>query len=503
MRSSRGRIAAAAGALVLLGAGGTAALAGDVGRSGHSIDTRAVFTPFENFTPVPASSACVGEGGGRQSQPFVIPAGYTQQVFAEETDNRLEDLWDMHTQNESGVDAGRFVYRTHEVGGQAPGDPRLGAGGGVSVTDLTTGTTQMLAERNDWEAFDGLVWTPWGTLLAAEERITQTFRDPQVPNASGGLVYEFFLDRDDPSKLDPSRETIVAGDGTSDTVRDGIRARPALGAKSHEGLRFDKRGNLYGISESRGQTTANQAGAIFRFVPDAEGDLSSGELAALQTADRRYGEGRWIVLDRAAVQVDADREAEQKGANSYQRPEDVETGESTGKDSNNGQATVYVAITEGSENGVMAIDIRKAGRPYAYPYAGPAAGNAQNPEFLNADNIALDRAGNLVIQEDPPSNPGGADVWIAAPPSGSNGRSTNGPSDHRPAASVARFATLKDCAAESSGGYFAMKGTEQWVEGTPYEGLITDESLFLHRMHSGETTTADQSVAITPTRSGG
>ena len=321
----------AAGALGALGGtaalGGSAALAADDSRrGGQSIDTKADLTPFDQFTPLPNSSPCVGELSGRQAQPFVIPEGFEQQVVAEEGDrgtNTNTDNWDMSTQNEFGKDAGRYVYRTHEN--------RRGQASQVSLTDLQTGQSKVLAERQDWEAFDGIVWTPWGTILAAEEVITASARDPQAPQAVAGLVYEFFIDRDDPSKLDPSRERIAPGDGTSDTVQDGIRVRPALGAKSHEGMRFDRRGNLYGIAESRGRTTAGQSGGIFRFVPDRKGDLSTGRLQAFQSPNRQDGEGVWVDLDRTQVQIDADREAETKGANEYQRPEDVETGQSTGK----------------------------------------------------------------------------------------------------------------------------------------------------------------------------
>jgi len=101
-------VALAAG---ILGVVATTAPADDGGHNRNAIDTRADFTPFEAFKPLAASSPCTGEPGGRQSKPFVIPAGYQQQVFAEETDNRLEDLWDMHTQNESGKDRGRYGHR--------------------------------------------------------------------------------------------------------------------------------------------------------------------------------------------------------------------------------------------------------------------------------------------------------------------------------------------------------------------------------------------------------
>jgi len=153
--------ALAAGAL---GVAGTAALADEGDRkgfkNGRAIDTEADFTPFERFKPLAASTPCTGEASGRQSQPFLLPPGYRQQVVAEEPPgfrsqglNQNSDVWDMNTQNEFGKDAGRYVYRTHE-NRDKPSQ--------VSLTDLKTGRSRILAERADWEAFDGIVWTPPG-----------------------------------------------------------------------------------------------------------------------------------------------------------------------------------------------------------------------------------------------------------------------------------------------------------------------------------------------------
>ncbi len=228
-----------------------------------------------------------------------------------------------------------------------------------------------------------------------------------------------------------------------------------MGSKSHEGVRFDERGNLYGIAESRGRTTAGVAGAIFRFVPDRKGDLSQGQLQAFDSPNGQDGEGSWIALDRTLAQVDADREAENRGANECMRPEDVETGQSTGRDKNNKGNTVYVAITEGDDEGVLSIDLSSGERPFAYDYVGKQAGNASEAQGFDApDNLALDRKGNLVIAEDPPVNPTGADYFVAEPPRG-NGKGRKGSKRHRPALTVQRFASLKDCIGEPSGPYFA------------------------------------------------
>lgn len=468
------------GALALLATGslGAVAFADDRGTQRSEIDTKANATPFARFAPLATSSTCTGS----VDQPFALPPGYSQQVIAQEGDGGSGDLYDMNTQNETGVDAGRYVYRPHEVGGA----------GQVSVTDLRTGVTRVLAQRPDWERLDGIVWTPWGTLLVDEETNRAAAPDPDAPQATAGLVYELFVDPADPSRLN-------AGD-PRDTVgaRDGIAVRPALGSKAHEGMRFDGRGYLYGISES-------SPGGIFRFVPDRPGDLSSGQLSALRTPSGHDGAGEWVALDRAAVQVQAQAEANRVGANGYSRPEDVETGQSTGVDRNNGGDTLYVAITGTDE--VMAVDLRSPTSPYAYDYVYSAshsatsagAPNAPAGEFSSPDNLALDGFGNLAIAEDPGGTPPGKtkgdDVWVAPPPRGEG--------DHQPAREVQRFASLRDCIAEPTGIYYAMRTTGDYTEGTPWADTVTGRSLLVNRQHAGQGTTRDQLVAIAPARGRG
>ena len=454
-------------AIGMAAAGVLALGAASVGQAMEAKNTAADYTPGDKFEPLAASSPCVGA----LDDPFVLPSGYDQQVVAQEPEGGTVDLWDMNTQNEFGKDAGRYVYRTHEVG--AP------PGSQVSVTDLQTGETEVLAQRADWERFDGIVWTPWGTILAAEETLQATVRDPQVPEAEAGLVYEIFVDPNDPSKLDT--------DNPLDNVApfdDGIAVRPALGSKSHEGMRFDRRGYHYGISESF-------PGGIFRFIPDTRGDLSEGQLQVLKTENGRTGQGTWVNIPDEEARVNAQTAASARGANGYNRPEDVETGESTGVDKNNGGNTLYVAMTGTDE--VIAVDLSSKNSPFAYQYVGAEAGNAAPPEFDSPDNLALDRQGNLAITEDPggvpPAKMMGDDIWIAEPQGGRR----------QPAGEVARFASIKDCIAEPTGVYFALEGTSEFTAGTPREALVTDESLFVNRQHAGQGTVLDQFVSIAPT----
>jgi hypothetical protein len=406
----------------------------------------ATIGPFQ-FTPVPASYACTVPGGD-PAQPLLLPPGYTQSIVASEP--AFADAIDMNTQNESGPDRGRYLYR-----------PSEGSIGEVSVTDLETGITKRIAFRPDWENMDPIVWTPWGTLLVGEESNVQSRKDPQYPNAIGGLMYELYLSDGDP------------------TTVDRIVARPALGAKAHEGNRFDAQGNHYGISESN-------PGFIFRFVPDVKGDLSSGQLYALKVLDEssdRTGEAIWIPLDRAAVQIDARAAALAAGATGYNRPEDLEISTSSGNN-RGGNQVVYVALTGRSgpaDNRVIAIDLRESRggadheTAFVYDYVKPGV-NVPATEFDMPDNLALDHNGNLYIAEDPggsfPGKTKGDDIWAAAPGGG----------PHSPSESVQRFASLTDCDAEPTGLYFDVKSSRLFVNVQHRGGDRLDKAMAIDRV---------------------
>ena len=111
--------------------------------------------------------------------------------------------------------------------------------------------------------------------------------------------------------------------------------------------------------------------------------------------------------------------------------------------------------------------------------------------------MALDSKGNLAIAEDPPVNPVGADVFIAAPPRGGDDDDEGG-KRRRPARTVQRFSSLKDCAAEPSGPYFALKGTERFSKRIGLEDVVNGETLFDHRQHAGQGSPLDSLVAIAP-----
>lgn len=381
---------------------------------------------FSPITPITGAAACLSTAVP-QLMPFQLPTGYSQMIIGRQSDlatSNAEVNFDMLTLNETGPQAGRYLYRTHEVGNFAA----------LSRIDLWSGANELLVERQDWEAFDGLVWTPWGTLLMAEERINASFPDPDYPGIERGLVYEYF----------PQTGEVVA--------------RPALGARSHEGLRFDPQGNLYGISESRGIANAGdpgESGAIFKFVPDRRGDLSSGKLYALRVLSGRTGPAVWELLTLDPVTFDSDEAAQAVGATGWDRPEDIETAKSTGNNQG-GQGVLYVAVTESSDlaqnNGLVLRIELNGNSAFVSNYVEPGvnvaveSGGDTGTGFDDPDNLALSPNGDLYITED--DSP--SDIWVA---------SGKGPV----ASSVVLFARLLDCGAESTGIYFSKNGQTLWV----------------------------------------
>ena len=407
--------ASATGLAVVVACGDVAKPVGSGAPAGLAFERNAAdFEISRGFTPLPSSSVCSVGGGLEQ---VLLPTGFVATLVASEP--AFPDNIDMNTVNETGTEPGRFLYRTHEISPNA----------GVSVTDLETGETRILARRQDWERFDGIVWTPWGTILASEEVSPANLRDPDYPSATGGLIYE----------IDPSSGA--------------VHARPALGSKSHEGNRFDAQGNHYGISE-------RNPGYVYKFVPDRAGDLSSGQLYVLrlvQDLGDRTGWGEWVALDRDAVQINADAAADAVGATGYNRPEDVETGTSTGKVARGNY--LYVAVTE--EDRVLAIDLNAgsgahSGQVFVSDYVRDGV-NAPS-DFDLPDNLALDQEGNLFITEDPgggaPTKTRGDDIWVSQPNRANPGQGQ----------AVQRFASITDCQAEPTGIYFSKSGRSLFVD---------------------------------------
>ena len=360
--------------------------------------------------------------------PWKLPKGFTQSVVADETDLNIydggrDDWHDMNVVNETGPQAGRFLYRTHEL--RLPSS--LPEGGAVSVVDLKTGEAKLLANDATWNALDGIRWTPWGTLLFAEE-------------TTGGRLFEMELNEDMMS---------VAA----------VTDRPAVGRLAHEGIDLDADGNVYVVDEFRGRMSSSGAltscdgvspcgGGVYKFVPNSYGDLSAGDLYVLKVeGPDGTGKASW---EGPIVAADARKSGSEFGGESYQRPEDLEIiGD-----------TLYVAITEGPrdpsnsnkeyyEGRVIALNMKtmqvtnfvKADVNVPVEIGKPGEAGHQTG-FDSVDNLAEAPNGDLIMIED--NKP--SDIWFA---------STKEVNDYGASEEVKLFASLTDPGAEGTGIYFS------------------------------------------------
>lgn len=379
-------------------------------------------TDYSHNIHFKALSESANSANWNPAAPWVLAEGFRQKLIADESalniyDGGRNDWHDMNTVNESGLDAGRYLYRTHEIR-NAP------EGGAISVVDLKTGVTKILAQNSSWNSLDGIRWTPWGTLLVAEE-------------ITNGRFFEIIIDPNNPT--------------TALEVID----RPSLGRLAHEGIEIDSNGNIYVVDEHRGRSTGCAGvipcgGGIYKFVPDRYADLSSGNLYVLGFTDSESnnadntGQATWLGPVNAA---NARLSGTAAGGASYQRPEDLEI-------INN---ILYVAITEGPldangneyyEGRVISINLDtmlvsnfvKPGLNVAMEIGQPGEIKHQTG-FDSIDNLAEAPDGSLVMIED--NKP--SDIWFASTKTDRHGASTK----------VKLFASLTDPEAEGSGIYIS------------------------------------------------
>lgn len=443
---------------------------------GAAISTSVLAGPAVNgpmaFDPIPASAYGLENDPSVAAQPWVIPQGYQQHIISDENDLNIyvgNDWNDMNTVNESGKHAGRYLYRTHEVRASSPTNPANsarvdgGSGGAVSVVDLKTDTAKVIAGRADWEALDGLVWTPWQTVLFAEEVGTAALPDPDAPQATSGLLYEMKLMKRDP------------------TTAESVTVRPLLGALAHEGIEIDAEGNVYVIDEDR-------HGSIYKFVPESYGDLSSGQLYALKVdGGAKTGAAEWVALDMNQVQISARVAAQAAGGTEFCRPEDIERIANT----------LYVALTcEDVDNAaningpgaVLAVNLgKKTSASYVVapgknvPFEmQPSATSPGVTGFKGPDNLANGPDGKLWIVEDNAFS----DIWMYDP--SSSDADNNGYRD-----GVHLFASLKDKPAEGTGIYFGKDPRTLFVN-VQHSGTGNDKTMVITKRKYGKFDDRDE-----------
>ncbi len=374
-------------------------------------------TRFSDYTPLTAStSPAIPILSEDEPITFGNP-DFHQQSIADRTTQLAANKpnsgsWDMITVNETGPHKGRYLFTVFETGNS-----------GVQRHDLETGVTDTIWQSpaaGRYVSFDACYWTPWGTLVTAEESWS-SIGDAGHPLPYGRL-FELKNPIEAPGILNPVTGLSNAG---ADFVHRNVVPRT-----SHEGIQFDKPGNMYFIDELNG-------GNVYKFTSAANfGKVKGGQadyFAAGQTFVLRVGDGSvanatgaftWVpftdvngaplpgaltITDSNGVtSVDARNTTNLpsfKGTD-YQRPEDMQIQTLSGVD--------YLYMTTTTTHEIYRIDLKNntisvfANRNTIDLATGAAVGTA----LANPDNLAIDHDGNIYIIED---RNGGSDddIWFA------------------------------------------------------------------------------------------
>lgn len=196
---------------------------------------------FADFTPLATSAGPTTYEG----KPITFGNHRFRQVTIASVNGQLDDYeatsgdWDMQTLNETGPKKGRFLFTVFES-----------ATSGVQRIDLMTGETDTIWKvlPGDTAArFDPATWTPWGSVITGEENWG-------CGNNVCGRLFELKNPLTAPSIYEPVDAT--SNDG-AEMVHQNIIPRT-----SHEGMQFDRAGNLYLVDELNG-------GCLLKYTPAA------------------------------------------------------------------------------------------------------------------------------------------------------------------------------------------------------------------------------------------
>jgi secreted PhoX family phosphatase len=312
-------------------------------------------------------------------------------------------------------------------------------------------------------SFDASYWTPWGTLITAEESWATA---PAGSTSPYGRLFELKNPLDAPG---------ITGTLTPASNNGAIFVHQnVIPRTSHEGIQFDKAGDMYFIDELNG-------GNIYRYTSAAKfGPVKAGiadYFAAGQTFVLRVGDGNtpnatgaftWVPFTDAngaavpgaltitdtngVTSVDARNTtnlAAFKGTD-YQRPEDAQIQTVSDVD--------YLYFTATTTNEVYRIDLKNntisvfVNRNTIDLATGLPVGSA----LASPDNLAIDHDGNIYIIED---RPGGVDddIWFALD------RNKDGDLND-PGEGIGRWASNGTSGSEFTGLYFdPMNKRRAWV----------------------------------------
>ncbi|MDH5190168.1 MAG: PhoX family protein [Gammaproteobacteria bacterium] len=343
------------------------------------------------FHPANAEPAtALIKSGSMLEKNLQLPSGFQYQTIASDSIPARPDM------NVLSPD-GRFLYTSHEIFDQKI----CGHSPSLSRIDLVTNTRTILIKGIC--AADGLKWTPWNTLLLGQEK-------------GDGLIYE----------VDPDNGKYVT------------RAR--LGTFAHEGIAITPDGIVYLADE-------HSQGAIYKFIPDhslTTDSLASGTLYALSSTG-------WITIDHPE---NARQESIEKGAVSFNRPEDMEAGP---------DGKIYIAVT--GEDRVIRID-DSGEKPVISDFIKAESG------IRNPDNLVFHPNGDLYILQDIPKywqymNLRTNGIWIARPDKNNDNTADE----------IILFARWAPVTTEPSGAVFSSDGKFMYINKLENDSTTTGATL--------------------------
>lgn len=385
-------------------------LAAAVASLASPLSAQATDTLFDNFTPLTSSAGPIPVGGAGEATPITLSSPNFTQVSIADRNTHLAQgqgdsgAWDMITANETGPNAGRYLFMPYET-----------TTGGVQRIDLhdpnyNTRTTTIVAPgTQNFVAGDASRWTPWGTYLTAEE----SWSDPAQPASQYGRMFEV---------TNPTTAGVNGGNFVQRKIG------PADIRVSHEGLAFDAANNFYFIDERNDSH-------IFRFAsanPNATNGadfFGAGVTSVLRVGDGSVKEATgaytWVDLTDLAgnalagtvVKTDPNGMSVLDGratpnetlflGTNFDRPEDLEI-----QTLEDGKQKLYVATT--TNNKVFALDLANNEIKLFASQASKdlATGSTAGSGFRSPDNLAIDSENNIYIIED---RDGGVDddIWFA------------------------------------------------------------------------------------------
>ncbi len=387
------------------------------------LTAQAADTWFDSFTPLTSSA---GPTANEATPVTLSNPGFTQTSIADRTtQNTLvpgsnSGSWDMITANETGPNAGRYLFMPFETG--SAGVQRID----LQDPNYNTRTTTIVA--NGTQGFvsgDASRWTPWGSYLTAEES--------WGTGSSKGRLFEV---------TNPT----TAGANGGNFVQRSIIPRT-----SHEGLVFDSSNNLYFIDElnggsiykyssnavingaltdinndtfingddffSAGQTFAMKVGLGGQFEGTTGPAITGGfTWEAITNASGGALAGTSTVLGDGTIDARASADNANVKATGYNRPEDMEI-QNLG-----GNQLIYFTTTDSDTDNSggtgtsrvyhFNVDTNTVSLFADASTTDLATGLAVGGALRSADNLAIDAEGNMYIIEDR----NGAvddDIWFA------------------------------------------------------------------------------------------